>query len=37
MGIVGKTYILAEVYSHDIIKNYHTAQRSATLINLKMR
>jgi hypothetical protein len=37
MGIKGKTYILSEIYSHDIVKNYHTAQRNATLSSLKMR
>lgn len=37
IGIKGKPYILAEIHSNDIVKNYHTAQRSATLANLKMR
>jgi hypothetical protein len=37
MGSKDKLYILTEVYSFDIIKNYHKAQKSATLNNLRMR
>lgn len=37
IGIKDRPYILAEVHGNDIVKNYHTAIRSATLQTLKMR
>lgn len=37
LGIENKNYILTEVCSFDIIKNYHGAQKTATLSTLKIR